>query len=397
MNERRQLRLGVVGVGVRAELARHAGQAGGRVVACADPAARARDTARELFGPETRVVADHRDLVGHGLDGVFVTSPDHTHARVAIDFLRAGVAVYLEKPMATTVEDCDAILRAAQASGTLLFCGHNMRYMPVIETMKSLLDAGEIGEVKTVWCRHFVGHGGDFYFKDWHAEAAKSTGLLLQKGAHDIDVIHWLAGAHSDLVTGMGALQVYGDVTDRRDNSGRRMREWFDVGNWPPADARELNPVIDVEDTSMIHMRLANGVLASYQQCHFTPDYWRNYTIIGTRGRMENFGDTVDAEIRLYQRRSDYDPVGTRVVPVPRGSGGHGGADAAAVAEFLAAITGEAVPRTHPLDARAAVATGVAGTASIRTGSVPIRIDPPNLTHEAEVPAARTHNSEEHT
>jgi predicted dehydrogenase len=99
------------------------------------------------------------------------------------------------------------------------------------------------------------------------------------------------------------------------------MREWFDIGNWPPVDARELNPVIDVEDTSMIHMRLANGVLASYEQCHFTPDYWRNYTVIGTHGRMENFGDTANAEIRLYQRRSDYDPTGTRVVPVPPGDG----------------------------------------------------------------------------
>ena len=53
---------------------------------------------------------------------------------------------------------------------------------------------GHIGEVKAGWCRHFVGWGGDFYFKDWHADRTKSTGLLLQKGAHDIDVLHWLCG-----------------------------------------------------------------------------------------------------------------------------------------------------------------------------------------------------------
>lgn len=56
--------------------------------------------------------------------------------------------------------------------------------------MKELIDAGAIGEVKTIWCRHFVGNGGDYYFKDWHAERKNTTSLLLQKGAHDIDVIH---------------------------------------------------------------------------------------------------------------------------------------------------------------------------------------------------------------
>ena len=40
--------------------------------------------------------------------------------------------------------------------------------------------------------------------------------------------------------------------------------------------------MVDVEDISMVNMRLTGGIMASYQQCHFTPDYWRNYTVIGT-------------------------------------------------------------------------------------------------------------------
>ena len=71
--------------------------------------------------------------------------------------------------------------------------------------------------MKAVWCRHFVGNGGDYYFKDWHADRRRPTGLLLQKGAHDIDVIHWLAGGYDRRVSAMGALAVYGDITDRRD------------------------------------------------------------------------------------------------------------------------------------------------------------------------------------
>ena len=49
----------------------------------------------------------------------------------------------------------------------------------------------------------------------------------------------------------------------------------------------------------MLQMTLDNGVLASYQQCHFTPDYWRNYTVIGDAGRIENMGDGAGDQILL--------------------------------------------------------------------------------------------------
>ena len=183
------------------------------------------------------------------------------------------------------------MLETAFRTGTKLYVGHNMRHMPVVRQMREIIDSGAIGEVKAVWCRHFVGNGGDYYFKDWHAERKNTTGLLLQKGAHDIDVIHWLAGGYTERVTAVGGLAVYGDVESRRDRTDRRMGDWFSLENWPPTEQTGLNPVIDVEDISMMQMELDNGVLASYQQCHFTPDYWRNYTVIGTEGRLENFGD----------------------------------------------------------------------------------------------------------
>ena len=162
-------------------------------------------------------------------------------------------------------------------------------------------------QVQTIWCRHFVGDGGDYYFKDWHADRSKTTGLLLQKGAHDLDIIHWLAGAPSRRVTAMGALKRLRRHHDRSDRDGEVVGDWFDrENNWPPRSQRGLHPIIDVEDVSMMLMELENGVLASYQQCHFTPDYWRNYTVIGTDGRLENFGDEVGATVKVWSRRSGY-------------------------------------------------------------------------------------------
>ena len=126
----------------------------------------------------------------------------------------------------------------------------------------------------------------------------------------------------------MGALQVYGDITDRSDRDGEVVGEWFDrEHNWPPRSQRGLHPVIDVEDVSMMLMELANGVLASYQQCHFTPDYWRNYTVIGTDGRLENFGDEAGATVKVWSRRSGYRAEADRSVDVTEIPGTHGGAD----------------------------------------------------------------------
>jgi predicted dehydrogenase len=370
---KRVLRLAVIGAGARSEIAHHAVESGdGRIVAVVDPSPAARERAAGTFGAGA-TYAGHRELIAgsDAVDAAFVTSPDHTHAEIAIDLLRAGIAVYLEKPLAIHVADADAILAAAAETGTRLYVGHNMRHMSVVRTMRDIIRRGEIGEVKAVWCRHFVGNGGDYYFKDWHAERAKSNGLLLQKGAHDIDIIHWLAGGYSELVTGMGALTLYGGIEDRRDNSDRTMPDWFSLDSWPPLSQRELNPVIDVEDISMVTMRLDNGVYASYQQCHYTPDYWRNYTVIGTEGRLENFGDSEDAVVRVWNRRTTYDPAGDAEYAVPGDERGHGDADRLTVAEFVRFVRDGTATTTSAVAARNAVAAAAAATESLRDGSRP--------------------------
>ncbi len=307
-----------------------------------------------------------------------VFSPDHLHAGHAVDALRAGAAVFVEKPLATTTPDCDRVLHTARDTGSRLYVGHNLRHAPVIRTMRRLIADGEIGEVKTIWCRHFVGHGGDYYFTDWHADRRNTTGLLLQKGAHDLDVIHWLAGGYTRQVTALGAEMVYRQVTDRRERPEERMGDWFDADrHWPPGSLTGLNPTIDVEDVSMLTARLDNGVLAGYQQCHFTPDYWRNYTVIGDRGRLENFGDLDGAVVKVWNsRRSGYREDADRVVQIEAEDGTHGGADPALVAEFVRFALDGGATETSAVAAREAVAAGTAATESLRADGRPMDVEP---------------------
>lgn len=362
------LKVGIVGFGLRASLHRYLQRPGegSAVSMVCDTSERGRADAAQAL-PEARITAELDELLAADLDAVLVLTPDFTHREVVVRTLEAGIPTFVEKPLDITLEAADDILATAQRTGTRLYVGHNMRHMPVIWQMKQLIDSGAIGEVKAVWCRHFVGNGGDYYFKDWHAERRYANTLLLQKGAHDIDVIHWLAGGYSTQVSGVGALAVYGGVRDRRDNADRRMRDWFSLENWPPAEQRDLNPNLDVEDLSMVQMKLDNGVLASYQQCHFTPDYWRNYTVIGTEGRLENFGDGPGDFIHVWNTRTTHGFAEPDVkVEIHGDEEGHGGADPNLIAEFLRFAREGGATETSPLAARAAVAVGDLGARSLR-------------------------------
>jgi predicted dehydrogenase len=377
------LQIGVIGSGGRGiNLSRNAHQPGrgARIVACCDLSPATLERNRTDFGADLFTTHDYRALLARDLDAVIIATPDFLHEEQALATLALGLPLYLEKPMALSTAACDRILAAAKKHRARLYVGHNMRHMAFVRKMKSLIDDGAIGAVKACWCRHFVGHGGDFYFRDWHAERRYCHGLLLQKAAHDIDVIHWLCGGYSRLVNALGALTLYGDLPGRKSATpGPRKVTAAELHYtlFPPTKMRGLNHRIDVEDLSSMQMRLDNGVFATYAQCHYTPDYWRNYTVIGTEGRLENFGNgEPGTHLRLWNRRASWNPRGdvTHKIPVARGS--HGGADPKIVGEFLRFVREGGGTDTSPLAARESIAAGCAATESLRHGGIPQRVPP---------------------
>lgn len=373
-----ELQIGIIGSGGRGDLLgklAHRPGRGSRVVACCDvsPATLARN--REAYGQGIFTTHQVRELLTRELDAVIIATPDFLHEDQAVAVLERGRALYLEKPMALTIAGCDRILRAAAKTRARLYVGHNMRHMPFVRKMKALVDGGAIGEVKACWVRHFVGHGGDFYFRDWHAERRYTTGLLLQKAAHDLDIIHWLCGGYSRQVNAFGALTLLGDLPGRKpapQGLSRIRPGEMKLEAFPPTRMRGLNHRIDVEDLSSVQMRLDNGVLATYAQCMYTPDYWRNYMVIGTEGRMENFGNgEPGTHVRIWNRRKQgYDERGDVTYRIPVAKGAHGGADPMIMQEFLRFAHNGGKTDTSPLAARESVATGCAATESLRAGGI---------------------------
>jgi len=378
----KQINIGVIGAEGRGAIARHAHCPGEGVFIRAASTLNLDNIRRmkDEFGADFLTTTDYREILARPeINAVFICTPDFLHEEQALAAIEAGKHVFLEKPMAITIDGCDRLLNAAKRRGVHLYIGHNMRFMPVMQKLKALIDAGAVGQVQAVWCRHFISYGGDAYFKDWHSERRFTHGLLLQKGAHDIDVIHWLAGAYTTRVSGMGKLSVY-DKLPRRAPGEPQPRVQFNRNNYPPEATSGYSPEIDVEDHNMMMMQLANGVQASYLQCHYTPDDVRNYTIIGTRGRLENYGDSSSEEkwasVHLWNQRTGYNELGHEVFRIPPADGGHGGADPKIVADFIGILRGKSPKGATPLDARMSVAAGWLATESIRNGNIAYDVPP---------------------
>ena len=320
---------------------------------------------------------DYRELLARpDVDGVAVTSPDYCHEEHAVAALEAGKHVFCEKPLAITIEGCDRILEAYHHSSTRLMVGFNMRYMAIFRTMKEIVDAGVIGDIKAVWVRHFVGMGSDFYFHDWHATRATTTSLLLQKGSHDIDMVHWLTGRYTVRTAAFGSLDFFGgDKPDDLTCPVCPERDTCTEALFGSRSQCAFRCEVDVEDNQVMIMELEGGIKAAYLQCHFTPDYHRNYTIIGTEGRLENSEPEMKVWVKTRRSNTTRD-LADRTYEIKPATGGHGGADPVICRDFVDMCLDGKEPVAPPLAGRMSVAAGVCAAHSLRQGGVPVDIPP---------------------
>lgn len=367
-----KIRIGVIGLGWRSGFSKYWHHPEGQsiVAAGADIIPKQLGKFRSRINPEAHTFLDYKELLQRDdIDAVVITTPDYCHEEHAVAALEAGKHVYCEKPMAITVEGCDRILRAWKRSGKQLMIGFNMRYMNMYRTMKDIVASGVIGDIKAVWVRHFVGLGSDYYYHSWHANSKNSHSLLLQKGSHDIDVIHWITGKYTRRVAAFGGLDYFGgNEPDNLHCPECAQKEVCPEARMAPLTQCAFRKEIDVEDNQMLIMELEGGVKASYLQCHFTPDYQRNYTFIGAKGRMEN--NELENKVYVKMRGSGEDTV----YDIKPGEGSHWGADPNICGEFVRMILEGKPPVARPEDGRMSVAVGCAAAESVRSGGKVVEV-----------------------
>jgi len=156
----------------------------------------AQDARRDY--PNARVCTEWREAVNDAaVDVVDIVAPNYLHAQIGCAALEAGKDVLLEKPMATTREDCDRLLAAARASGRVLSIGHEFRLSTQWGRAKQLLDEGAIGDplfVNINLFRNFYRTGAD----GWRYDRRRVGSWILEEAVHFFDFALWYLASRGD-------------------------------------------------------------------------------------------------------------------------------------------------------------------------------------------------------
>jgi len=197
------LRFGIAGLGVAAAqlsppIAAHPNL---ELTAAADPRAQARDKFTREFGGEAYESVE--DLCkSPNVDAIYVSTPNQYHSEHVIMAAESKKHVIVEKPMAFTVEECEAMNAACERNGVKLMCGHTHSFDPPVRKMREIVRDGELGRL----CMINNWHYQDFMYRSrmpQELDPAKGGNIVYNQGPHIVDIIRLLGGGMIRSVRGM--------------------------------------------------------------------------------------------------------------------------------------------------------------------------------------------------
>ena len=162
-----------------------------------------RAAARDMDADWTQ---DYRELLAReDIDVVSVCTPNACHEQMALDVLRAGKHLYIDKPLSVTGESAARIAQAAQASRAFTKVAFNLRHFPATMRLKELVDAGALGEI-TQFSARYLHSGSVDIGRPMGWKQGLEGGVLLDLGSHVLDLVTWLIGYPQDALCAMRTL-----------------------------------------------------------------------------------------------------------------------------------------------------------------------------------------------
>lgn len=168
----------------------------GEVVALVDQSAPVLHETGDEFAIEARFASLEEALDKVQFDAVVITTPTFTHKQLAVLAAQHGKHVFLEKPMAMNLQECDAIIDACKSNGVHLQLGFMRRFDPEFVAAAARIEAGEIGEPMLV---KSLTHGPGLP-PPWARDLRTSNGNLAEVNSHDLDAVRWLMGSNIDRI-----------------------------------------------------------------------------------------------------------------------------------------------------------------------------------------------------
>ncbi|MFI6128697.1 MULTISPECIES: Gfo/Idh/MocA family protein [unclassified Micromonospora] len=250
MSGGRKLRAGLIGLGAMGR--NHArvlsNLDGVELVGIVDPAG---DTTGTLRAP---VVAELSDLLALGVDYAVVACPTALHESIGLELAANGVCALIEKPLAQSVEAATKLVDAFETAGLVAGVGHIERYNPALQSLRTRLEAGELGEVFQVVTRR----QGPFPHR------IADVGVVMDLATHDIDLTAWVTG------------QEYTSVAARTVSRSGRLHE----------------------DMVAVVGTLADGTMVNHLVNWLSPLKERSTVVTGDKGCF--VADTLTADLTFY-------------------------------------------------------------------------------------------------
>ena len=339
MSDRASIRFGLIGCGAISTQHLEAISTidGAEIAAVASASVESARTAGERWSVPWTTDVDEL-LARDDVDAVAITTPSGLHPGQALAALRHGKHVLVEKPIALSVADADAVIAEAGARGLTVGTVSQRRFEPAVRRTHEAVTAGALGPIVMVVAEGFYRRPQSYYDSAaWRGTIALDGGVLMNQGIHVIDLLRWVGGPVE---------RVAGHVAT-------------------------LNHRIEAEDTAAVSLRFASGALgAILMTTCVDPERPTELRVLGKSGSIRLVGEEV----------AEWSVPGWEAPP-SRSDEGAEGAEAATATwgttavgyvrqytDFLAAIRDRRPPAVTARDGRDAVEIIVAAYESSRTG-----------------------------
>ena len=321
---------------------------------------RAMERVSSLGFPEARICTSAEEAIAApGVEWVMVFSPNSCHAGHIMAALKADKNVFTEKPMATTIEDCEQVFRAFNGSKRQLVTGFVLRYSPIYRKIKELLDRKEVGKIISIEADENLSVDlGSYIMCNWRRLRANAGPYILEKCCHDLDLLNWFIGSLPVKTASFGGLNFY---VPENEYIHEQHKEQFHL---IPDSHAVPSPFLadkDIIDNQVIILEYANGARATFHTTMSNPIPERRMYISGSEGTL------VLSHGKISLRRIGEEA--TRFFDLDI-TDGHAGGDQVIMNELYKTMCEEQAPRSTGLQGLESAVVGLCIDQAQRTNTI---------------------------
>lgn len=234
---------------------------------------------KDVPGAVVTVYTDYKEMLQkEELDAVAIATESGYHGEIALNALKEGKHVLIEKPMALSLEEIDAINALADEKGLKVCVAHQNRFNPPIQKLKRAIDEGRFGRIINITARILWSRDQNYYDQaPWRGTRALDGGTLMNQCIHDIDLLQWMMNS---------------EVVSVKSERGTYLRN------------------IEMEDYGALVLRFANGCIGLIEgtACVYPKNLEETLSVFGEKGTVVIGGLAVNkVQTWNFADERDYD------------------------------------------------------------------------------------------